>query len=502
MRKAFKENYNKGRSLYEIVNEEGSLRTKDILYIVKKLCLMDGPEEGQEKKRAYIHPKNLIIRDDGEIDFSFVNLSLSDIQLYLPPELDRSDFDLRDARVYSLGMLMLFMATGKERKTDAEAFVGDRFLFGLIESCTAFDPKDRISNETELLTVIKLKKRIRVKVFPILSVVFCAGLTIIFALYFWRQGGENGRLSGEVEGYGKGYSEGYEQGLLDAPGIGLKSGSADEDNGNLSGNYAMEKGAVAARGEEEVFFLLKGNLYKMNPYTQKEEVLAEGISAHSLNYYEGWLYYCSKDKVLRMNPYTQKEEIFCESHSGLLYVFHHNFYLYDKEGSGYLYKINPKTGNLTQLNGSMLYKDLNILDEKLYYIDPKRGENIYRCDLDGGNMSLISSNSYEAFCIYNEKIYASGEEGLVRMELNGGNPEQLIAEPTYFVNVSDGGIFYVSGKNKALEWMALDGRTVFTIVPQGVGGFNVVGQWVFYENKEDEGRIWRIRNNGSDKARL
>lgn len=497
----FKWKDRKERNLYEFVMEDGSLKTKDILFIIKKVCILIRSNV-QEGRAFPVHPKKLVLTSLGEIKESFETVSLSSCQLYLPPESEGTIPFEGNEKVYSLGMLMLFMATGKEKKMDARSFVSDRFLLDLIERCTAFDPKERFRDETELLEFLKKKKRLSNKILPVLLITVFIGFFVLSGLYFWEKGGERGKFRGDVLGYEKGYSEGYEQGVVDAPGIGIRSGRTDPHNGNLSGNYNINEGSVAARSEDEIFYVWEGDIFRMNPYTQKQEILAEGKTAYSLNYYDGRLYYCSREKVYCIDPLTGKEERFSDAHSGFLYIYQDHFYLYDKEGTGYLYRIHPKNGTLTQLNGAMVYHCLNILNGKLYYIDKEKGGSICSCDPDGGNVSLISSNSYSELCIHNERLYAAGEIGLIRMDLNGGNPEILTASSVRFPNVSDGGIFYISAGNGHLEWMSLDGKMTYTVIPVRTADFNVAGQWIFYQNEEDNGNWWRIRINGSDKAKL
>ena len=73
--------------------------------------------------------------------------------------------------------------------------------------------------------------------------------------------------------------------------------------------------------------------------------------------------------------------------------------------------------------------------------------------------------------------------------------------PAFFPNVSDGGVFYVSGSGRTLEWMSLNGRTRYTVVPAPTGAFQVAGSWILFENEEDGGRLWKMRVGGSDSGR-
>ena len=357
---------------------------------------------------------------------------------------------------------------------------------------------------------------------PVFMILACVFLISGLIFYFYQHGKMRGNSIGENSGYATGYVIGYEKGFSDAPGIGINNPVFDSKSGNLSGNYASELGAIVANGENEVFFIFKDNIYQMNPYTEEITMLRSNVEANDLNYFEGWLYFCTAEKIFRINPYTLKEEEFCDSHSGDLYIVDGIFYLYDSSGTGYLYEIDPETKTLTQLSGSMEYLCLNIVDKKLYYIDSDKNNQIYCSDLDGGNLNLINSNYCESFCINNDKIFACTynfkedssidnvekdsntywESSLISMDLDGGNLESLTNVSAHYPNVTDGGIFYIGGQNKTLEWMSLDGRTHYTIVPSSTGSYNVAGRWIFYRNEEDNGNLWRVRIDGSGNTKL
>ena len=135
-------------------------------------------------------------------------LPLSAATVYIPPELDQIDRNEPKANVYALGMLMIFMATGKEKKTDAEAVVGDRALLSLIERCTAFDPNDRFRDTSKLLSAVRNAGRSRKKLLSasLILVFACFLLGLLFIV--WRAGRARGKTAGEALGFGPGYAGG------------------------------------------------------------------------------------------------------------------------------------------------------------------------------------------------------------------------------------------------------------------------------------------------------
>ena len=143
------------RSVYEIVSEDGVMRTNDILYIIRRLCLLLDDRNGKAQTGERIYSsKRVIVNIDGDVRLADRSLPLSAMESYLPPEFDRSNLNTQEANVYALGMLMLFMASGKEKKTDIETVIGDRSLLSLIDRCRIRSEK-RMQNTSKLLEAIR-----------------------------------------------------------------------------------------------------------------------------------------------------------------------------------------------------------------------------------------------------------------------------------------------------------------------------------------------------------
>jgi len=492
------------RTVSEIVAEDGILSSRDILFIVEQLCILLGnrqPEDAEERWGC-IHPDAIVVQRGGDVRMGNRDLPLSSMSAYLPPELGRTGLASPDTQVYALGTLMLYMATGQEGRVDADTALADHALAALIGRCTAFDPKDRFQDIGELLAAVRRERWVWKRAISASLAVVCVCLLAASFVFLWREGAAQGGVAGESDAFGSGYADGYRQGFSDAPGIGIAGASFDARNGSLAGNMAADEGPCAAYSGEGVSFVLDGSVFQMDPHTGAVKIVASDIGAYSLQYYDGWIYCCTEDDIVRIDPKTATAETVCDSRGGQLYIVDDAFYLYDSAGTGYLYRIDPGTWAMTQLNGAMEYRCLNIVDGKLYYVDPSRGGSICSSDLDGGNVSLISSGSYTGLCVYDGRIYAATEDELIRMDLNGGNPQVMSALPAYSPNVSDGGIFYISGSGRTLEWMSLDGRRRYTVVSTRTDSFNVAGAWILYRNEEDGGTLWRVRISGADNARV
>lgn len=499
-KKRFRWNEETERSISAQVTEYGPMRPETILPIIGKLCgLFEDPEKNTG--RFLIHPSTVFVDEYGDVRVSEGEAGFSEIAAYLPPEQTRAELNSQSDRVYALGMLMLYMATGQDKKSEAEISLDDPKLLSLIRRCTAFDPMYRFEDVGSLHDAVKREMRAGKKTLHFLLYVLYAAALAALIYAAWLAGGASGAKTGDTAGYGPGYEEGFERGASDAPGITVNAPSFNSRSGSLPGNYSVGDGPIAAYDEKSVFYLLDEDIIRMDAVTGQAESIGKVSGAYSLQYYEGSLYVCTPTQILRIDPNTGREEHFCESLGGRLYILEDVFYLYDSLETQYLYRVAKSGKKLTQISGATEYRCLNVADGKLYYIDPAKGNGICCSDADGGDVKLISSSSYESICVYDGKIYAGTANGLIRMDLNGGNPEKLTAMPAFFPNVSDGGVFYVSASSRTLEWMSLNGRTRYTVVPTPTVGFQVAGSWILYENEENGGRLWKVRVGGSDSGR-
>ena len=500
-KKRFKWQGKTERSISELVAEDGPMRAEAILPIIEQLCrLFENPKE--KFRHLLIHPSTVIVNEYGEVRMTERKAGFSEMSAYLPPEQDRAEPNTQSDRVYALGMLMLYMATGQEKKTEAEISLDNPGLLSLIRRCTAFDPMDRFDDVGCLHDAVKREMRSGRKVFSFLLYVLYAAALAALVYAGWLMGGANGAKTGDTDGYGPGYEEGFERGVSAAAGITVNASSFNSHNGSLPGNTSAGNGPTAAYSEKNVFFLADGEIIRMDAATGQAQSIGKVNGAYSLQYYQGSLYCCTPTQILRIDPETGKEEVFCDSLGGCLYIFDDVFYLYDSAGTRYLYRISKTGKDLTQLTGATEYRSLNVVDGKLYYIDPDQENGICCSDLDGGDVKLISSSSYDSICVYDGKIYAGTANGLIRMDLNGGNPEKLTAAPAYYPNVSDSGVFFVSGSDRTLEWMSSNCRTRFTVVPTRTSTFQVSGKWILYQNEDDGGRLWKVRVGGADSERI
>ena len=238
----------------------------------------------------------------------------------------------------------------------------------------------------------------------------------------------------------------------------------------------------------------------MDPYTQTKESIIQIPEAYSLQYWNQYIYYIFEDHVYQLNINNKQTKPLCNANGMELYIFEDTLYLYDRDDTGYLYRIEHNRGILTQLNGAFSYQCLHVINGQLFYISPKEENCLCRSDLDGGNRTVISSDNYDSMCIYGQNIFAVSERGLIKMDLSGGNPEIILSYEVNDPNVSEEGIYYISRKDQSLQWVSMNGKYQYTVVMEPVKYFNVAGQWIVYEDTQDQ--LWCIHIGGSNPSLL
>jgi len=175
---------------------ENNLSEEDNIRICSELCdilayLHHRPEPVIHRD---IKPENIIIRPNGSvalIDFDIARVYRSGhendttffgTKSYAPPE--QYGFSQTDARadIYSLGILLRWLLTGKT-KEDKESRIY-RPLSGVIRKCTAFSPEERYSDVDQVKKAL-LRANPKAQIFRITVTVLC----ILFAATLLIYGG-------------------------------------------------------------------------------------------------------------------------------------------------------------------------------------------------------------------------------------------------------------------------------------------------------------------------
>ena len=218
-----------GEDLHTYLIKHGTLSRDMLMDVTLRLCDVLTYIHGQNP--AVIHrdikPENIIIagktnvrmidfgiardfRDDAEKD-----TQIAGTRPYMAPEQFGSEQTDNRADIYSLGVVMIYLATGKTDKQNLRVAYPYKELIPIIEKCIKKDRDQRFR------TAIKLKQRIlwvqnRVLQNILISIVVCAAITAALVCGFFigqEAGYRSGLPVGLEKAYNRGFADGHEQGF-------------------------------------------------------------------------------------------------------------------------------------------------------------------------------------------------------------------------------------------------------------------------------------------------
>lgn len=500
----------KRRSLAEIIATDGPMEEKKAMGIVSMLCkrLMDEAETVKTGLQV-LHPQAVLLSSDGTIALSIDAVPESLKEPYLPPEYIKGSTSEVTVLIYGLGMLLLFLVTGREKKSETGPDIKSRVLKTAIRRCTALDSKCRFQSLLEVRSFFSRELNFPRKYILgiVLALVICAAVGA--SVHMFLGGRAAGEAKGSTAGYVSGYRNGYESGVSDAPGIGIESIESPGLCGNLPGNLNSEQGAYAVSDGSDIYYTCGDRLYRMDPYNEETALLAEHGSISELNYQDGYLFYSTEKALIRMNIKSGQEETVSDSLRGHFCIYDGTLFLDDEKGPGYLYGIDTDSLGIRQLNAETNLEYLNAADGSLFYTNPANGGCLFSCDYDGGNRKRLLSKPCADVTLCGGRIYCltTGENDkgdtniLVSMDLEGSDLNVLTNQPIIRFIAGENGLFYISASSGYLEWMAPDGKTRYTVCTADIADFNLAGRWIFYRIAGDDA-LYRMRLNGSDSIKL
>ncbi len=500
------------RTIAEWISSGAPLKEKKAMKVVRAVCRQLFKESTKEGfSLPVLSPQNVLVSGKGAVSFAEAEKeSRKEQEPFLPPEYGKAKVTDENVWIYGLGMLFLYLLTGKTQKSELDIATENEVTKEAVHRCTALDSRRRFQSLLEVQEFLNRelrfpRKRIRRAVYAAVI-----GIAVLFSVHQYREGRKTGEEKGQKEGYREGYREGYEKGTDDAPGVGIEQTDVPAGYGNFAGNRYTKTGAYAATGEDSLYYICDNRIFRMDPYTKETSQLVKHEKISELHYWNGYLYYLTENAVVRLNTESRKEETVSDSLYGQFSIFSGKLYLDDEKNSGYLYSIDTDSLETKQLNAKQKHPYLNVADGRLIFADSEKGGNLYGCDLDGGNAYRLLSSACKDIVLCKDKLYClttgnePGQEEmqyLVCMNREGGDAEMLTEQPICRFIASEKGIFFISAENRCLEWMSPDGKTRYTVSTAHVTDFNIAGRWIIYRISGSEA-LYRMRIDGSDSERI
>ncbi len=513
-RKFLVREYIEGRTLEEIVSAGGSLGTADIFDAARKLTDILCYLHAQTPPVIHrdIKPQNIVVGRDSSIhliDFGIarehkqqryrdtsVILTLD----YASPEQFGFEQTTPLSDIYSLGVVLLFLATGRTVRSNLEAQIVNNDLRDLIGQCIAFNPKMRIQSAEEIrryiLRVDKRKKRKGRRGLAAAAALLAFAAVSAGLLYGYAYKTE--RDAAEDRGYSLGYEAGYADGYSAVP-VFLRGESAQaQTDGTDAGNMAVSGGAFAAQGGGMTFYVSEGTVWRINANGTEAVRMVEGNNASAISCCNDWLYYSSGDRILQTNLYSTETDVLAEGIRGKLFVKDNTFFILTDRGVS---RLDLNTGGAEPVEQLSRCESLCIGEEGFFFIN-SADRGLYRWDGASGKAEKFGEGSFRSIFLYDHALYCAVNEGgtdrLIRIDCRTGAAENLLEAQASMLNVTKEGIYFLDRTEGLILRCSFDGRIRERISGNRAGDFNIAGGWIFYHNEDDGGRLWSVRLDGAN----
>ncbi|MGI6671548.1 MAG: protein kinase domain-containing protein [Christensenellales bacterium] len=531
--------YMEGQTLREYVERHGVLGEKEIIGIALSICDILSLLHNQSPPIIHrdIKPENIIIAPDGGIqlvDFGIArifreNATSDTVAIGTRPYMAPEQFGgtQTDARsdLYSLGVVMIFLATLKHDRTNiAQRFPYAR-LAPVVSRLVKADPEARYQNAAELrraLLYVQRGGRRRV-MWGLAGAVLLAALIFVGYAIGHRSGHVGGVLEGKVLGSEEGYLAGVEEGKrlgyaqrqeesrlehlksLDESAT-LYFDDTDEPRGNQPGN--LLHGGLVVMDKEHIYYAGETSIVRTAHDGTSVSNFCD-MAAASLNIWENALYFIAQGGIWRAALADGVPELLVDTQAESLIISGGRLYYRNRLDVGKLYTadLNGATPRKVSEERPLFY--LNIQRGMAYFASDVPDTNVrklYRMDLSEGNAKAVLLYDGDAHWLQVQGDYlyfiryTPRGSVLSRMRLDGSERMDFEGLNVRIYNATDRGIFYADSISGDLRRVSLDGKTVMTVSPVHANSINIAGDWVFY--LDTDRRLHRMGLDGANNLNL
>ena len=300
--------------------------------------------------------------------------------------------------------------------------------------------------------------------------------------------------------------------------------------GNSGGNIV--NGGLIDTDGEYIYFSSRtdgGKLYRARPDGSERSKLVDE-EARYINVVGEHIYYVAMEDPISVYSEMDDEYVLVDVYGPIVRV--------NLDGSGRTV-ISGDSARYLQVSGEWLY--YTNLGQYPYHL--------YRINLDGSNRTLLSSQSVRKFVVQDDWIYYKGlvdhHTGLFRIKTDGSQAGKLYDDNNYYLNVMGNRVYFIGDIIPTCAWVGglslynldIDGTSLFQVgdiepmylnaagnwlffydgqikktKPDGSGevvlaaddctALFVIKPWLYYTNRADDGRLYRVGIDGSGRKRI
>ena len=241
-----------------------------------------------------------------------------------------------------------------------------------------------------------------------------------------------------------------------------------------------------------------GDKFKTSP----KEFLKNGNTTY-LNVVGDRMFYCTGGDIYTMktngSDYRQLYDNNTDGSVDELTVV--GGWMYYTLAGGSMYKMETNGSNKTSIGFGNKGHDLNVVEDQIYYVNMRDNNSmIYTMKTDGSDKyKLCDDVGVQSLQVIGDRIYYKSQSGgfsIYTIKTDGSDRREICDDYTYYLNVTDEWIYYVTTTSRYLCRIKPDGSQKQQL-DSGIHdtssfGVNVVGDWIFVLN-------YRMKTDGSSK---
>ncbi|WP_242845208.1 DUF5050 domain-containing protein [Clostridium novyi] len=247
---------------------------------------------------------------------------------------------------------------------------------------------------------------------------------------------------------------------------------ADSNRGSTGGNI-NNNGYVVEDNEGYVFYNNTGDrnsLYKLDRNGMFNNAIGKD-NAQYLNVVGEWVYYSNysdKGNLYKIKTDGTARQKICDDMASYVRVVGDWIYFCNHSDGGRIYKIRPNGTQKSRISSSLDYETayIDVVGDWIYFTNVNDKHRPYVLNTDGTYIAKLSEEWANSIQVCGEWIYYTSSTGVLSKVRKDGS----------------GHTIPIKGQTREFD-----------------KGFhlNVVGDWIYYSNYLDNGKLYKIRTDGS-----
>ncbi len=230
------------------------------------------------------------------------------------------------------------------------------------------------------------------------------------------------------------------------------------------------------------------------------------VNAGKAAYQDGWCYYADYSVAETLCKSRSDGSGFEQLSADAVQYINvvGNWVYYVGEGS-HLYKIKTDGTQRTLLSNDECNAAM-VSGDWIYYANMSDEFYLYKIKADGTERTRLNEEWSSDIYVVGDTIYYTNYSvnNISKIHIDGSNKAVINdVDACFMLNVSDGWIYYRNNSdNGSIYKIGTDGSDRTKVNPDDSSCINVVGERIYYRNNSDNGSIYKINTDGTSKTKL